>query len=56
MLVCKLLQQGTSEPVSYGDLVYKFKKKNSWKAFFSGSIQKGHHAFKKGGYNMDIMR
>ena len=50
-----LLQQGISEPVFYGDLVYKFKiivgKPN-----FSDHFLKIIKCYKRVGYNMDIMR
>ena len=50
-----LLQQGISEPVSYGDLVYKFKiivgKPN-----FRDQFKKFIKRHKRVGYNMDSMR
>ena len=50
-----LLQQGISEPVFYGDLVYKFiiiVRKPS----FSDKFKKIIKRYKRVGYNMDIMR
>ena len=43
------LQQGISEPVFYGDLVYKFKRISNQ---FKNTIKR----YKRAGYNMDIMR
>ena len=50
-----LLQQGISEPIFYGDLVYKFKcivgKPN-----FSDQFKKIVKRYIRVGYNLDIMR
>ena len=51
-----LLHQGLSEPEFYGDLVYKFKKKNVGKADFSDQFKKIIVCYKRIGYNIDIMR
>ena len=45
-----LLHQGLSEPEFYGDLVYKFKKKNS------DQLRKIIVHYKRIGYNINIMR
>ena len=49
-----LLQQGITEPIFYGDLVYKFKiivgKPN-----FSDQFKKIIKRYKKVGYNFDVM-
>ena len=50
-----LLQQGISEPVFYGDLVYKFKKIVG-KPSFSYQFKKIVNRYKRVGYNMDIMQ
>ena len=51
----KLLQQGISNPIFYGDLVYKFKKiiKNPT---FSDLFKRIVQLFKREGYTLDIMR
>ena len=46
------MQQGISEPISYGDLVYKFKKIVG-NTNFSDPFKK---SVKKSGYNLDVMR
>ena len=51
----KLLQQGTSNPEFYGDLVYKFKKIIG-NPNFSDLFKRIVNRFKKVGYNLDIMR
>ena len=50
-----LLQQGISEPVFYGNLVYRFKR-NVGKPNFSDQFLKITKRYKRVGYNMDIMR
>ena len=50
-----LLQQGISEPVFYGDLVYKFKRIVGMSSL-SGQFKKMTKRYKRVGYNMDIMR
>ena len=51
-----LLQQGISEPIFYGDLVYKFKRIVG-KTNFSDQFKKIIKRYKKKlGYNFDIMR
>ena len=53
-----LLQQGISgisEPVFYGDLVYKFKRIVG-KPNLSNQFKKIIKRYKRVGYNMDIMR
>ena len=47
-----LLQQGLSEPESYGDLVYK----NLRRADFSDQFRKIIIRYKRSGYNIDAMR
>ena len=51
-----LLQHGLSEPEFYGDLVYKFKKKNEGRAAFSDQLKKIIVRYKRIGYNIHIMR
>ena len=51
-----LLHQGLSEPEFYGDLVYKFKKKNVGRADFSDQFRKIIVRYKHIGYNINIMR
>ena len=51
-----LLHQGLSEPEFYGDLVYKFKKKNVGRADFSDQFRKIIVRYKRIGYNINIMR
>ena len=51
----KLLHQGISEPVFYGDLIYKFKKIVG-KPNFSEIFKKIIFRYKKAGYNLEIMR
>ena len=48
-----LLQQGISEPVFYGDFVYKFKKMLESLILV---INLKNERYKRVGYNMDIMR
>ena len=50
-----LLQQGISEPVLYGDLVYKFKRIVE-KPNFIDQFKKIIKRYKRVGYNSDIMR
>ena len=50
-----LLQQGISEPIFYGDLVYKFKRIVG-KPNFSDQIDKIIKRYKKVRYNWDVMR
>ena len=51
-----LLHQGLSEPEFYGDLVYKFKKKNVGRADFSDQFRKIIVRYKRIGSNINIMR
>ena len=51
-----LLHQGLSEPEFYGDLVYKFKKKNVGRADFFDQFRKIIVLYKRIGYNINIMR
>ena len=50
-----LLQQGISEPIFYGDLVYKFKRIVG-KANFSDQFKKIVKRYIRVRYNLDIMR
>ena len=50
-----LLQQGISEPIFYGDLVYKFKPIVG-KSNFSDQFKKIVKCYIRVGYNLDIMR
>ena len=50
-----LLQQGISEPIFYGDLVYKFKRIVG-KTNFSDQFKKIVKRYIRVGYNLDIMR
>ena len=50
-----LLQQGISEPIFYGDLVYKFKRIVG-KLNFSDQFKKIVKRYIRVGYNLDIMR
>ena len=50
-----LLQQGISEPIFYGDLVYKFKQ-TVGKPNFSDQFKKIVKLYIRVGYNLDIMR
>ena len=50
-----LLQQGISEPVFYGHLVYKFKRIVG-KPNFSDQFKMINKHYKRVGYSMDIMR
>ena len=50
-----LLQQGISEPIFYGDLVYKFKQIVG-KPNFSDQFKKIVKRYIRVGYNLDIMR
>ena len=50
-----LLQQGISEPIFYGDLVYKFKRIVG-KPNFSDRFKKIVKRYIRVGYNLDIMR
>ena len=50
-----LLQQGISEPIFYGDLVYKFKRIVE-KSNFSDQFKKIVKRYIRVGYNLDIMR
>ena len=51
-----LLHQGLSEPEFYGNLVYKFEKKNVGRADFSDQFTKIVVRYKRIGYNINIMR
>ena len=51
----RLLLEGLSEPESYGDLVYKFRK-NNCKNDFPYHFKKITVRYKKIGYNIDILR
>ena len=50
-----LLQQGISEPIFYGDLVYKFKRIVGI-SNFSDQFKKIVKRYIRVGYNLDIMR
>ena len=50
-----LLQQGISEPIFYGDLVYKFKRIVG-KPNFGDQFKKIVKRYIRVGYNLDIMR
>ena len=50
-----LLQQGISEPIFYGDLVYKFKRIVG-KPNFGDQFEKIVKRYIRVGYNFDIMR
>ena len=50
-----LLQQGISEPIFYGDLVYKFKRIVG-KPNFSDQFKKIVKCYLKFGYSLDFMR
>ena len=50
-----LLQQGISEPIFYGDLVYKFKRIVG-KPNFSDQLKKIVKCYIRVGYNLNIMR
>ena len=50
-----LLQQGISEPICYGDLVYKFKRIVG-KSNFRDQFKKIVKRYIRVGYNLDIMR
>ena len=50
-----LLQRGISEPIFYGDLVYKFKQIVG-KPNFSDQFKKIVKRYIRVGYNLDIMR
>ena len=50
-----LLQQCISEPIFYGDLVYKFKRIVG-KPNFSDQFKKIVKRYVRVGYNLDIMR
>ena len=50
-----LLQQGISEPIFYGDLVYKFKRIVG-KPTISDQFKKIIKRYIKVGYNLDVMR
>ena len=50
-----LLQQGISEPIFYGDLVYKFKRIVG-KPNFSDQFKKIVKRYIRVGYNLDIMQ
>ena len=49
-----LLQQGISEPIFYGDLVYKFKRIVG-KLYFSDQFKKIVKRYIRVGHNLDIM-
>ena len=50
-----LLQQGISEPIFYGDIVYKFKRLLE-NLIFSDQFKKIVKRYIRVGYNLDIMR
>ena len=50
-----LLQQGISEPIFYGDTVYKFKR-NIGKPNFRDQFKNIIKRYIKVGYNLDVMR
>ena len=50
-----LLLQGISEPIYYGDLVYKFKRIVG-KSNFSDQFKRIVKRYIRVGYNLDIMR
>ena len=50
-----LLQQGISEPIFYGDLVYKFKRIVG-KPYFSDQFKFFIKRYIRVGYNLDVMR
>ena len=50
-----LLQQGISEPIFYGDLVYKFKRIVG-KPYFKDQLKLIEKRYIRVGYNLDIMR
>ena len=50
-----LLQQGISEPIFYGNLVYK-SKRIVGKPIFSDQFKKIVNRYIRVGYNLDIMR
>ena len=50
-----LLQQGISEPIFYGDLVYKIKKRVVGKPNFSDQFKTIVKRYIRVGYNLDIM-
>ena len=50
-----LLQQGISEPIFYGDLVYKFKRIVG-NPYFSDQFKKIVKRYIRVAYNLDIMR
>ena len=50
-----LLQQGISEPIFYGNLVYKFKQIVGI-LYFSDQFKKIVKRYIRVGYNLDIMR
>ena len=50
----KTLQQGISEPIFYGDLVYKFKRIVG-KPNFSDQFKKIIKCYIKVGYTLDVM-
>ena len=55
LMLIALLQQGISEPIFYGDLVYKFKRIVG-KPNFSDQFKKIINRYIKVGYNLDVMR
>ena len=55
LLFGALLQQGISEPILYGDLVFKFKRIIR-KPNFSDQFKKIVKSYLRVGYNLDIMR
>ena len=50
-----LLQQGISDPIFYGDLIYKFKRIVR-KPYFSDQFKKIVKLYIRVGYNFDFMR
>ena len=55
LMVDTRVQQGISEPIFYGDLVYKFKR-IAGKPNFSDQFKKIVKRYMRVGYNLDIMR
>ena len=52
----KLLPQGISESEFYGDLVYRIRKKNVGKSYFSEHFRKLTYRYKRIGYSPDTKR
>ena len=51
----KLLQQGTSEPELYGDVVYRIRKKNVERSYFAEQFKTLINRYKRIGYRPYIM-